>query len=86
MLNEVMRYLHDNYCSGFEANKCVFMAQISQYRHWIGEFTKAGFFFTMKTSCTYQHSLFENNSNSNHYSTNYSLNNRFVSTNDQLNS
>ena len=44
------------------------------------EFTKG---FSMKT---YQHPLFVNNSNNNHYFTNYSINNRYVSTNNQLNS
>ena len=33
----------------------------------------------------YQHSLFVNNLKNNHYVTNYSTNNRSVSTNDQLN-
>ena len=35
---------------------------------------------------TYQHSLFVNNSNNNHYVKNYSTNNRSVSYSDQLNS
>ena len=35
---------------------------------------------------TYQHPLFVNNSNNNYYCTNYSTNNRFVSSSDQLNS
>ena len=34
---------------------------------------------------TYQYPLFVNNSNNNHYFTNYSTNNTLVSTNDQLN-
>ena len=43
------------------------------------EFTK-GF----HEDVTYQHPLFVNNSNNNHYFTNYSTNNRIVSTNDQM--
>ena len=35
---------------------------------------------------TYQHPLFVNNSNNDRYYTNYTQNNRSVSTNDQLNS
>ena len=46
------------------------------------EFTKGP---SMKTSL-YQHPLFVNNTNNNHDLTNYSKNNRSVSTNDQLNS
>ena len=39
----------------------------------------------MKTSL-YQHPFDSNNSNDNHYFTNYSTNNRFVSNNDHQNS
>ena len=45
------------------------------------EFTKVYF----HEDVTYQHPLFVNNSNNNHYFTNYSNNNRSVSTNDQIN-
>ena len=41
--------------------------------------------FSMKTSL-YQHTLFVNNSNNNHYFTNHSTNNTSVFTSDQLNS
>ena len=48
----------------------------------IVEFTKGIF----HEDVTCQHPLFVNNSNNKHYFTNYSTNNRSVSTNDQLNS
>ena len=48
------------------------------YRPITAEFTNRGF------SVTYQHYLFINISNKNHYFTNYSTNNRPVSTNDHL--
>ena len=55
-----------------------------QSRHWIGlqQQNLGGF----HEDDTFKHPLFVNNSNNNHYFTNYSTNNRSVSTNDQLNS
>ena len=48
----------------------------------IAEFTNGVF----HEDVTYKHPLFVNNSNNNHYFTNYSTNNRSVSTNGKLNS